>query len=970
MTDSIRVFEPGFQVTNASGDPQSGAVLRFYNGTTAGATRTVYSDSGLSTSLGVTVTCNSSGRPAASGGAGAEVAIYTGTTAYAVKAETSAGVTLWSFDNLLGALDTSGFTPTTAKPETPVISKTSNYTIVDADQASVINANPTGGSFVLTMPSSATVGDGWRITIRHVGTAGTVTIATVSSQTIDGATSRALGSRYESLCLVSDGANWHIDGHAEGFFNYGNVPWVFIENRTLTAPPASPTAGARYILGGTGTGAWSSYSANDVLESDGQGAWIRYSPVEGWHGYDKNANQDVLYTGSTWEGLPATDDPASSNLGIWYGINKASDGVAGASLANSAWTIFPINTEISNTITGASFASNAVTLPAGKYLAWGSITISNSSGATMASRLANGDESTIGAGHQVDASAGADIALPAAGYFDFSGGSDSIEIQYYSGSGTATGGNAIAASGDERYAWLLILDLESLQGTQGDQGAQGPQGFAGFKFQYSTNTTTGADPGTGTIRLNNADLSLVTSASIDATSNETGNPDVSDEIAAWDDMGILKIAKIGAEQNWVTYDVTNVVDNTGYLDLTLAYRDHAGSFSNTDAVSLGFAPAGQTGASGSSAFVFDYQFNTATSGDPGSGKILFDNATLSSATAFNIHETDRLGTSRSADIATWDDDGATANRGYLYIINATTGARIATFKVTGTITDNGSYDTFSATYIAGSAPANDTRVAVIFIPAGATGSIGGSLTATDNLIVRTDGTGGTTIQAGVNIVSDSGDITFPEQAAPSTPASGKVALYAKSDGRFYEKDDAGTERGLSSVGKHTIVIPASSMLAATTSGPAAASLEATTNKQNYKVLDFDASADEFAHFQIPMPKGWNESTVTFRVFWSTTATDTDGVAWALEGVSFADGDTIDTAWGTAVVVTDAAQSTAGEVYVTAESSAVTIAGTPGESELCFFRLSRDVSDAADTMAEDARLIAIQLFFNINAPTDD
>jgi len=41
--------------------------------------------------------------------------------------------------------------------------------------------------------------------------------------------------------------------------------------------------------------------------------------------------------------------------------------------------------------------------------------------------------------------------------------------------------------------------------------------------------------------------------------------------------------------------------------------------------------------------------------------------------------------------------------------------------------------------------------------------------------------------------------TFDEHAsAPATPASGKVALYAKSDGHLYQKDDAGTETDLTS----------------------------------------------------------------------------------------------------------------------------------------------------------------------------
>lgn len=219
MTDAIRVFDPGFQVTNASGVVQSGAVLRFYAAGTSNA-RTVYSDLGLSSSLGTSVTCNSSGRPAASGGAGAEVLIYTGTTPYKVTAETSAGVSLWSFDNVIGALDTSSFLTGSVTAETPVITKTADYTILTTDQGKVINGNSTGGSITLTLPSAVTAGDGWRVHIRHTGTANIVTVATVSSQTISGyntsATTFVLNGLYQSIQLVSDGANWHIDGSASG----------------------------------------------------------------------------------------------------------------------------------------------------------------------------------------------------------------------------------------------------------------------------------------------------------------------------------------------------------------------------------------------------------------------------------------------------------------------------------------------------------------------------------------------------------------------------------------------------------------------------------------------------------------------------------------------------------------------------------------------------------------------------------
>lgn len=170
-------------------------------------------------------------------------------------------------------------------------------------------------------------------------------------------------------------------------------------------------------------------------------------------------------------------------------------------------------------------------------------------------------------------------------------------------------------------------------------------------------------------------------------------------------------------------------------------------------------------------------------------------------------------------------------------------------------------------------------------------------------------------------------------------------------------------------GTHTIWVPSAAMAPATTNGPSRTTVEASTNLQNYSVLDFDDGTDEHAHFQIAMPKGWNEGTVTFQPFWTTTATDTDGVSWGLQGVAVSDGDTIDASWGTAVVVDDAGQSAAGDVLVGAASSAITIAGTPAAGDLCFFRVFRDVSDTNDTATEDARLIGIKLLIVIDTSDD-
>ena len=170
-------------------------------------------------------------------------------------------------------------------------------------------------------------------------------------------------------------------------------------------------------------------------------------------------------------------------------------------------------------------------------------------------------------------------------------------------------------------------------------------------------------------------------------------------------------------------------------------------------------------------------------------------------------------------------------------------------------------------------------------------------------------------------------------------------------------------------GAQTIWIPAVAMRPTSSNGCAKITdVETTSGRPDLQVLDFDTSSDEHAQFQIGFPKSWNEGTVTFRVFWTSTATDTDGVAWGLQGVSVANDGTIDVAYGTAVVVTDDNISAAEDCLVTATSGAVTIASAAADT-MTFFRIFRDVSDGNDDMAEDARLIGVQIFFTTDAVND-
>jgi hypothetical protein len=207
-----------------------------------------------------------------------------------------------------------------------------------------------------------------------------------------------------------------------------------------------------------------------------------------------------------------------------------------------------------------------------------------------------------------------------------------------------------------------------------------------------------------------------------------------------------------------------------------------------------------------------------------------------------------------------------------------------------------------------------------------------------------------------------------------TVATGDSILLGDADDSGNTKRD--TVQGVldlvhgATAGISTIWIPANAMKETASNGCAGiANVETTAGRPDMNVLDFDASADEHAQFQIAFPKSWNAGTVTFQVYWCCTAADTDGVSWGLQGVSVPDNSTIDVVYGTAVVVDDANQGAAEEQLVTAVSGALTISNAADDC-LTYFRIFRDVSDANDTATEDARLLGCKIFFTTDAENDD
>lgn len=279
------------------------------------------------------------------------------------------------------------------------------------------------------------------------------------------------------------------------------------------------------------------------------------------------------------------------------------------------------------------------------------------------------------------------------------------------------------------------------------------------------------------------------------------------------------------------------------------------------------------------------------------------------------------------------------------------GKGTSAFENTGVLADG--------TVVIGDGTTNPTTLAAFSSATGTLGVANGGIgvgTLTDGGILLGSGTGAVTAMA---VLADGSIVVGDGTTDPVA-----LAAFSSSTGNLLSAK-GGT------IGKHTIWVPVAAMRPTTSNGCSAVTdFETTAGRPDIQVMYFDGAADEHAQFAIALPKGWNEGTITFRAFSAVTdtaATDgTDTVSWGLQGLSVADDASIDQAYGTGVVVTEATSGTVEDIAISAESSAVTISAAAVDT-LSYFRAYRDVS--ADDMTEDAGLIGYQVFITIDAGED-
>jgi hypothetical protein len=133
--------------------------------------------------------------------------------------------------------------------------------------------------------------------------------------------------------IMAAQAQKHVT-HNEALRLLDGLVQLSVKDRDLTAPPASPTDGDRYIVASGATGTWAGWDLNVALWTDG--AWLRLSPRAGWQAWVEDEALLLIFNGTNWvSAAPA----ALQNLAL-LGLGTAADAANpfSAKLNAALWT--------------------------------------------------------------------------------------------------------------------------------------------------------------------------------------------------------------------------------------------------------------------------------------------------------------------------------------------------------------------------------------------------------------------------------------------------------------------------------------------------------------------------------------------------------------------------------------------------------------------------------------------------------
>lgn len=108
--------------------------------------------------------------------------------------------------------------------------------------------------------------------------------------------------------------------HNEAIRSLDAIVQLAVADRDLTAPPASPVNGARYIVAASATGGWAGHTNHIAAFQDG--AWQFLVPNEGWLAWICDEDVLAVWSGAAWLSAQGV---LSVNPVALVGVNATAD---------------------------------------------------------------------------------------------------------------------------------------------------------------------------------------------------------------------------------------------------------------------------------------------------------------------------------------------------------------------------------------------------------------------------------------------------------------------------------------------------------------------------------------------------------------------------------------------------------------------------------------------------------------------
>jgi hypothetical protein len=301
----------------------------------------------------------------------------------------------------------------------------------------------------------------------------------------------------------------------------------------------------------------------------------------------KDTSNNNIYLANT-QHTSTGAQPISSNADVakWDLIVDAA--AAATSATNAANSATAAATSATNAATSASNAATSETnagtseTNAASSASAASTSATNASNSASAASTSASNASTSETNAASSASAASTSATNAAS----SASAASTSATNASNSASAASTSASNAATSETNAAASAASAEAAA--------------ASVYWNFDTSTTM-ADPGTGDVRFNNATIASVTQVAVSASSASTGNPDVSDFVAAWDDStsttkGYIVIREAGAPGTTIVFAISGTItDNTTWLQIPVTHVSSAGTLSASDDLYFSFSRTGDAG---------------------------------------------------------------------------------------------------------------------------------------------------------------------------------------------------------------------------------------------------------------------------------------------------------------------------------------------------------------------------------------